>query len=339
VCSSDLLYNVTPANGAIRVGNWKLVVNGLAQATGWSGNVGTMASWFHKHERGRVMGMWTTNFTVGALASGWVMAAVLDVADWRWCFYTGVIVLSVVWVQFYMFQRNAPEDVGLAPIDDPATPVDESKLAEPPMTAGLGLSREAWTNLYLVAGFYFCAKFIRYAVWSWAAYFLVNNFGLTDSQANVYAPVFDLAGLPGIYLSGWISDKYFGSRRGEIALIMMCGMIVATALLMTLGGTSVPMFVVLLGAVGFTLFGPDALLSGAGAIDIGSRRAAVFATAMISGFGSTGAAVQEIAIGQLYKPSRDGLLPIFLLLFGSAVLGALFCAILVIRNKRGGRGI
>ena len=32
-------------------------VNGIAQATGWSGNVGTMAGWFHKHERGRVMGI------------------------------------------------------------------------------------------------------------------------------------------------------------------------------------------------------------------------------------------------------------------------------------------
>src|SRR5687768_3232876 len=48
-----------------------VAVNGLAQATGWSGNVGTMAGWFHKHERGRVMGLWSTNFTVGALTSGW----------------------------------------------------------------------------------------------------------------------------------------------------------------------------------------------------------------------------------------------------------------------------
>src|SRR5262249_26052211 len=123
-------------------------VNGLAQAPGGPGNVGTMAGWFHKHERGRVMGLWPTNFTVGALASGWVMAGVLKVADWRWCFYTGVIVLSVVWVQFYVFQRNRPEDVGLAPIDDPVTPVDESKVVEPPPTAGLGLSRNAWTNLF-----------------------------------------------------------------------------------------------------------------------------------------------------------------------------------------------
>lgn len=316
-----------------------VAVNGLAQATGWSGNVGTMAGWFHKHERGHVMGLWSTNFTVGALASGWVMAGVLDIASWQWCFYTGAIVLTIVWLQFYLLQRDRPEDVGLAPVDDPVTAVDESKLVEPPPSAGLGLSRDAWTNLLLVAGFYFFAKFIRYAVWSWAAYFLGKNYGLSDSVANVYAPVFDLAGLPGIYLTGWISDRYFGSRRGEVALIMVFGMIVATALLMLFGGTSVAVFVVLLGAVGFTLFGPDALLTGAGAMDIGSRRAATFAAAMISGFGSTGAALQEIVIGRLYDPDKHGLGVIFGLLFGSAVMAAVFCAALVVRNRRGGKGI
>ena len=43
---------------------------------------------------------------------------------------------------------------------------------------------------------------------------------------------------------------------------------------------------ILLGGVGFFLYGPDALLSGAGAMDIGSRRAAVFATGVIAGFGA-----------------------------------------------------
>src|SRR5687767_9453397 len=95
-------------------------VNGLAQATGWSGNVGTMAGWFHKHERGRVMGAWANCFTVGALTSGWTMAAVLDhhaqgePPPWRACFYAGAAVLTVMWIVFFFLQRNGPEDVGLA---------------------------------------------------------------------------------------------------------------------------------------------------------------------------------------------------------------------------------
>ncbi|MGE5184350.1 MAG: MFS transporter, partial [Acidobacteriota bacterium] len=216
---------------------WQLMaglvaVNGLAQATGWSGNVGTMAGWFHRHERGKVMGFWSTNFTVGALASGWVMAWVLDVAAWRWCFYVGAGVLAAIWVNFYVHQRNRPEDVGLMPIDDPVTELDESKLVEPEPAK---LSRDAWINLMLVAGFYFFAKFIRYGVWSWASYFLQKNYGLSAGGAAAYSTVFEVAGIPGVIITGWASDRFFGSRRGEIALIMLVGMVGVTALLMEFG--------------------------------------------------------------------------------------------------------
>lgn len=311
-----------------------VAINGLAQATGWSGNIGTMASWFHKHERGRIMGLWSTNFTVGAISSGLVMAAVLEAGSWPWCFFVGAGVLAVIWLVFHRFQRDRPEDVGLAAIDDPVTGVDESTAPAPTR-----LSREAWTNLLLVGGFYFFAKFIRYGLWSWAAYFLKNNYHLSDSKAAAYSTVFDVVGIPGIALTGWLSDRYFGSRRAGISLIMLFGMVAATALLMAFGGTSVAVFVVLLAAVGFTLFGPDALLTGAGAMDIGSRRLATFAAATISGFGSLGAVVQELLISRVYHPKQDGLVPIFAMLFGSAALAATFCGILVWRNRRGGKGI
>ncbi len=311
-----------------------VAINGLAQATGWSGNVGTMASWFHKHERGRIMGLWSTNFTVGALTSGWVMALVLDLASWQWCFFVGAGVLGAIWLQFYVLQRNRPEDLGLAPIDDPVTEVDEATTPEP-----TGLSRAAWVNLMLVAGFYFFAKFIRYGVWSWATYFLKNNYQLSNSRAALFSTVFDVVGITGVIATGWLSDRYFASRRSEVSLIMLLGMVGATALLMAFGGTSVTVFVILLGAVGFTLFGPDALLTGAGAIDIGSRRLATFAAATISGFGSLGAVVQELLISRMYNARQDGLGPIFAMLFGSAALAAVFCGALVWRNRRGGRGI
>jgi sugar phosphate permease len=312
---------------------------GLSQATGWSGNVGTMAGWFHKHERGRVMGWWSTNFTVGAIASGFVMGLVLDRAHWSWCFYTGALVLGVIWIQFYFLQRSRPEDVGLTPIDDPVTAVDESKIAEPPPAGFMGLSRPAWINLLLVAGFYFFAKFVRYGIWSWAAYFLQENYKISPGAANIYAIAFDLFGLPSVILTGYISDRYFDSRRAGISLIMLVGMMGATGLMILFGGTGVPVFTVLLALVGFTLFGPDALLTGAGAIDIGGRQRATFAAGMISGFGSTGAVVQEQVIGRMYDAKGGDLGPIFGMLFGSAAMATLFVAILVWRNRKGGNGI
>jgi sugar phosphate permease len=319
-------------------------VNGLAQATGWSGNVGTMATWFHKHERGRVMGLWSTNFSVGALASQYAMAGVLAFAaanggTWRWCFYLGALVLAAVWVQFYFLQRNAPEDVGLPAIDDPVTPVDESRLPEPPEAGFLGMPRSAWVNILLVGGFYFFIKLVRYAVWGWAPYFLVNHYHLSSSRSNLYATMFTLVGIPGIYLTGYVSDKYFGARRAGISTVMLVGLIVSTGLLAIFFDSGVVVYTILLGAIGFTLFGPDALLSGAGAIDIGGRRSATRATGIIAGFGALGPIVQELVIGRLYDAKGGDLTPVFLLMCGSAVMSTLFAAALVLRNRRGGKGI
>ena len=104
-------------------------------------------------------------------------------------------------------------------------------------------------------------------------------------------------------------------------------------------GAGVAVFVVLLAAIGFFAYGPDALLTGAGAMDIGGRRAATFAAAVISGFGSMGSIVQELVIARVYDPKTGDLSVVFLLLLGSAALATAFCGILVWRNRSGGRGI
>jgi sugar phosphate permease len=289
------------------------------------------------------------------------MAGVLALAaasggDWRWCFYAGAGVLAIVWGQFFVLQRNRPEDAGVTPIDDPVTSVDESKEPDPPPASGwMGLSRDAWINLWLVGGFYFFVKLVRYAIWGWAAYFLVVKFKMSASTANLLATAFGVFGLPGVDLTGYLSDKYFGSRRSGVALSMMVGMTIATGLLLAFGGSSVVMFVILLGAVGFTLFGPDALLTGAGAMDIGGRRAATFAAGFISGVGSLGPVVQELVIGRLTDAAKtrvcglyegkltcweaQPLTPVFVLLFSSAAIATLFCFLLAQRNKRGGNGV
>lgn len=316
-------------------------VNGLAQATGWSGNVGTMAAWFHHGERGKVMGAWATNFTVGSLVSVWVLAWVIgwgpkEAPAWRETFFFGAGVLTVVWALFFLFQRNKPEDVGLSPITGPE---EEVGVVDTTPDGFLGLSQRAWVNLLLVSGFYFFAKLIRYAIGSWVPYFLTNNYELGAAESGVYSTAFDVMGIPGVWITGWISDRFFGSRRAEVALLMMLGMTAACGALMLFGHLGVGVFATLLACVGFTLYGPDALLTGAGAMDIGSRKSATMVAAIISGFGSLGPIVQEVVIPRLYDSKAGGLGPVFALLFGSAAISAVFCLVLVIRNRMGGRGI
>jgi OPA family glycerol-3-phosphate transporter-like MFS transporter len=82
---------------------------------------------------------------------------------------------------------------------------------------------------------------------------------------------------------------------------------------MWLFGLSSPvLFIALLGLIGFMAMGPDSLLSGACAMDVGSRRQAALAAGVINGFGSIGPILQEPMIGWL-KQTR-GLDSVFLLL-------------------------
>lgn len=309
-----------------------MAANGIAQATGWSGNVGTMAAWFRKAERGKIMGIWATNFTIGALTATWFASWALGKWGWRGAFYSGAVVLVAVILFFVFNQRNSPEDAGLVALEDPAEAPSDG--AEAP-SALASLNRAAITNILLVGGFYFFAKLIRYAIWSWVPFFLERNYGLKGDDAGYYSTMFDLCGIPGVIVTGWLSDRFFRSKRAGISLIMVLAMTASCGLLYLVGSSSVTVFALCLGLVGFTLYGPDALMTGAGAMDIGSRRAAVLASGLISGLGSLGPVVQELVIGKMYDSKDGDLGPIFLLLFGSAAMAAVFCAALVYRAKTG----
>ena len=99
-----------------------MALNGLVQATGWSGGVGTMANWFRRSERGTVMGFWATNFQAGGVLANTLAAWVLGKWGFRYSFFTGALVLLCVQVFFVFNQRNRPEDLGLPAVDDPDEP-------------------------------------------------------------------------------------------------------------------------------------------------------------------------------------------------------------------------
>jgi sugar phosphate permease len=310
-----------------------MAVNGAAQATGWSAGVGTMASWFNRQERGRVMGIWATNFQAGGVAANWLTALVLGHFDWRTALFSSLAVFAAVWLVVLVNQRNRPADLGLPDVKDEGEvgSGDGKSDASP----GLGWTRDATINVVLVGSYYFFLKLIRYALWSWVPFVLARNYGLSGSDAGYVSTVFDLCGIPGVIITGWLSDKVFGARRAGISLFMTVAMALSCLLLFSAGQVSVTMFAVAIGLIGFTLYGPDALLTGAGAMDIGSRRAATLAAGIISGIGSCGPVVQELVIARMLDTKGGDLGPVFMLLLASSLAATVLLGVVVLRNRLG----
>ncbi len=289
-----------------------MIIQGLAQATGWGHAVGIVARWTRRAERGTIMSVWATSYQLGAAIAKGLAAFLFGWLGLLWSFSGTAIVLLFVVLLFWAWGHESPTHRGLAPLEDPESDAGASEAPR---------ARMGFYPLVFAMGFiYFGFKFLRYALDSWSALILREHFALSTEMAGYASTAFDWIGFLGVLASGPISDWVFVSRRTPVIFAMSLGCLGGTMLLWTIGLHSATVFIVLLGLVGFMAMGPDALLSGAGAADVGDARRAALAAGIINGVGSAGPIMQEPIIGWL--KSRGSLDAVFLLLVVVAALAA-----------------
>jgi len=275
--------------------------NGLVQASGWPGTVGGVAHWLRRRERGRIMGVWSTNYLIGNMMVKSLGGYLLGAYGWRWSFWGCALLSFSIWWLIYFWQRTRPEDVGLDPIVDP--PDTESRTVQASQADRFSLAehlRIAFNPVILAMGAgYFCIKFLRYALDSWLPSFL-NIQGLDVARASYYSQIFDFAGLAGVLLAGWALDRWFKGNWGLLCFLMGLGMIASYVLVLWLGTNAIALSVCF-GLVGFMLYGPDTVLCGAAAVQVAGEKNAVAVAGLINGMGSIGAVLQEQVIGALVR--------------------------------------
>jgi sugar phosphate permease len=311
-------------------------IHGVAQATGWPHNVALFANWTHRSERGTLFGIWGTCYQLGAVAGKGLAGFLLGWLGLAWSFYGSSIVFFVITAAFVLLAKERPQSVGLS-LEDSAEP-DAPAPAAAASTAAGAAAREAplppgFVRAIVAMGLiYFGMKFLRYALDSWSALILGEHFALSSSVSAYLSTAFDWIGLLGVIFGGWWSDRMPGSRRTPVIFYMSLCCLVFTFLMWLVGLSTPTVFVALLGLIGFFEMGPDALLSGACAMDVGSRRQASLAAGVINGFGSIGPIVQEPLIGWLKQ--HFGLDSVFMLL---VIVGAIttIATWLLMRYERG----
>jgi sugar phosphate permease len=309
-----------------------LSLNGIAQGTGWPGSIGSLAYWFKRKQRGSIMGLWSTCYQVGSVVATSFAAFMLGHFGWRWSFFGASMILLVIWTAVLYLHPNRPEDVGLSPLEDED---DAETTAEEEPGEGLGWSREVISTVILMGIVYFGIKFLRYALWSWVPFLLHNNFGQTGENAGYISVVFDVAGFLGVIFAGFASDRIFKGRRSFLSFLMLFLMALSFVFMFFRGPASLLNFTIAMGMAGFMLYGPDSLISGVGAIDVGSKRGALAAAGIINGTGSIGPIVQEEVIGWFYEKYNHSLVPIFFLLMGVALVTAFITFLLWMKSRKG----
>ncbi|MDH4551928.1 MFS transporter [Pseudomonas sp. BN607] len=296
-----------------------MLVQGLAQSTGWAGLCKNIGSFFPASQRGRVLGLWSSCYAFGGLVAspfaGWW--AYTLVGSWHAAFFSSAAVVALVAVLFFFLQRNKPEDVGLPAVE----PEPQSMAPADSLCSVWAPLKEILRNrTVLTLGLaYFLLKPARYAILLWGPVIVFEQMPSVGKVGAAIIPTaFELAGLLGPIMIGLASDKLFGARRMPACVISLVLLTVTLAAFMAAMHTgSVMLVVCLLFVMGLTLYGPDSMISGAAAIDFGTAKAGATAAGFVNGCGSVGA-----VLGGLLPGYFDGV-TVFIVFAGCALFSAL----------------
>jgi OPA family sugar phosphate sensor protein UhpC-like MFS transporter len=300
-------------------------LNGVGQSTGWSGLVKTMANWFPSENRGVVMAWWGTNYVLGGfLATAfatWAVSASAPFSQWGWArgFVFPALLLALIVPLFFLAlsdepprsessRPSMPSPADSRHTDDKATTwSDLCLLLKKPSLWTLGIS-------------YFFLELCRYALMFWLPYYMVRQLRYQVQAAGYLSSLYELIGVGGALFAGYISDRFNQSRRAPVSAVML-GLLALVMLLQPVfarGGMAG--MAVVISLAGFLSYGPDTLLSGAAAQDVGEARAAATASGLIDGIGHLGALASPYLV--VLVSARYGWDRLFLIFAVTALLAA-----------------
>jgi len=268
-------------------------LQGMWQASGWAPLAKNLGEFFSHRERGSVVGFWCTNYALGGFLATIIAGFAAKWYGWRYAFFVPAGILAVIWILFFLFQRNRPEDVGLPSIEeyhgesDAVIDAKETPAAEHEGTWHVVSEVLRNRMVWYLGAVYFLVKPTRYLLLFWSPVYIAERMGTDTAQSGWLSSMFDLAGPIGTLVGGVLSDKVFQSKRMPVAVLaLLCLaalMLVFPFIPLSRPGMGMGMF-----AMGFLVSIPDSLVSGTAAIDFGTKKGASTANGLINGMGSIG---------------------------------------------------
>jgi OPA family sugar phosphate sensor protein UhpC-like MFS transporter len=136
------------------------------------------------------------------------------------------------------------------------------------------------------------------AINDWSALYLMEKKGYTLLEASACVALFEIGGLFGMLVAGWLSDKLCAGKRGPMNVFFSIGMLGSVLGFWLLPGLSAFANSAILFVIGFFLFGPQMLI-GLTAAELSHKKAAGTASGFAGWFAYFGAASAGYPLGKI----------------------------------------
>ena len=279
-------------------------LNGWFQGWGWPPCARLLTHWYSQSERGTWWSVWSTSHNVGGFLIPIIAGACAEYFGWRYAmFVPGVLCIGM---GFFLMNRlrDTPQSLGLPPIEkyrnDFPDPKKKAETKEKELTTKEILFtyvlNNKWVWMLAIASFF--VYIVRMAINDWSALYLIETKQYSMIQANACVSLFEIGGLFGMLVAGWLSDKINAGRRGPMNVVFSLGMLLAVVCLWLFPNASGWVDSVALFTIGFFLFGPQMMI-GLAAAELSHKKAAGTASGFAGWFAYFGAAAAGYPLGKI----------------------------------------
>src|SRR3954467_9707648 len=276
------------------------MVNGWVQGMGFPPCCRLMTHWFPPEKLATKMSIWNTSHSIGAWVAA-IFCGYIVGFGWRWCFFAPAILCTIAGLVLFILLRDTPSSVGLPEIKV-AGAADSHNEDKSTAEYKEFVRRHVFGNpaIWWISFANFFVYILRFAILDWGPTLLKEMKGYSLQHAGWIVAGFEVSGLIGMLLAGWITDRVFGGRGPRTCVFCMIGAIAAMAAFWKVPMHSVAVSSVLLGAAGFFIYGPQALI-GITAANLATKRAAATAAGLTGLFGYLSTIVSGWGLGYLVE--------------------------------------
>lgn len=331
-------------------------LNGWFQGWGWPPITKQLTYWYSTEERGRWWSVCSTSHNVGGAIIPIIAGYYAQNYGWRYSMFIPGGMCIIVGLLLINRLRDVPRSLGLPPIEkykasnnsivenDLGNDVDNdldneiakyelpSDSAKTSLSAKQILIEHVLNNHFvlIMSVSYFFVYIVKTAINDWTVPFLVGVRGYSLITAGASVVWFEIGGLFGMLFAGWVTDKIFVGKRAPCIMISGICLALSLWLFWQFNWNNYLINFILIGFIGFFVFGPQMLI-GLAAAEYVDKKAACSANGFVGWLGYIGAAFAGYPLGLLIDYSWTWY---FIILLVCSLLSCIALLPVVFTNRR-----
>ena len=299
------------------------MINGWFQGMGFPPCARAFTHWVPPRELATKMSIWNASTNIGAGMVVVICSYLLSYyGNWRLCFFVPASLAFLCAAFLWSALPDTPQSVGLPEVEGTRGKTAAGDSEDWKAVAVKYVFSNPYIWLLAVANFFVYT--IRYAMLDWGPTLLTQAKHLKLTHAGWMVAGFEISGMIGALIGGWLTDRLFGGRGFRSCVFYMAMSGVSVLLFWKVAGQSMMLNTLFLCTSGFFIYGPQCLISIAAA-NLATKRAAATAVGLTGFFGYASTTLSGWGLGKLVQ--TYGWDAGFIGMLIVAAIGTLACAL------------